>query len=89
MACNNSHSCNACGNARGYLTTNGIYFPDFVANSCCNPCCSNAVGGVSANGCGCHGCGCHSCGCGQTAGNNSGSNCTCGCDAYGCGCTCD
>ena len=54
MACN---SCNS----------NGIWFPDFVSNACCNPCCSGSVGGTNT-GCGCGsvggtstGCGCNSC----------------------------
>ncbi len=103
MACN---SCNSCGNTYGYRTTNsnGIWFPDFVANSCCNPCCAAEVGGVSdecvnrVNGGGCvrpTGCGCHHhCGCvqndscGSVQGNNS-----CGCGSVqgnnSCGCGCN
>ena len=46
MACNSNNSCssNRCA----------ITFPDFVANACCNPCCSTSCG-----------CG-NSCGCGST-----------------------
>ena len=60
-------ACNSC---------NGILFPDFVSNSCCNPCRQNQTVGGTSTGCGC--------GCGNV--NNTG--CSCGCDAYGCGCTC-
>lgn len=61
MACNCGNSCCSNGNPRGIL------FPDFVANSCCNPCCNGTdTAGVSTNGtCGCNtccGCGCTSCG---------------------------
>ena len=98
MACN---SCNSCGNnTYGYRTTNvgGIWFPDFVANSCCNPCCAAQVAGVSdetdyvnrINGGGCvrsTGCGCHhhcGCGCGCTQNNSCGS--VQGSNTCNCGC---
>ena len=62
MACN---SCNSC---------NGIVFPDFVANSCCNPCCENSnAADLNNNACGYHTCG-NTCGCGNSCGCN-----TCGC----------
>lgn len=60
MACNSCNSCNRC-----YTTTGsqGIIFPDFVANSCCNPCCQDTT--TTASGCGCTSCncctGCNSC----------------------------
>ena len=64
MACNSCNSCNS-------YNSNGIWFPDFVSNSCCNPCCSGSVAGTST-GCGCSSCGCNSCNsCGSVSGNNS------------------
>ena len=70
-------ACNSCSS-----NVNGIIFPDFVSNSCCNPCCENqAVGGVS-NGCGCHSCGCNQ---GAVAGTSTG----CGCSHNHCGCHCN
>ena len=86
-------ACNSCSS-----NINGIIFPDFVSNACCNPCCENqSVGGVS-NGCGCnHNCGCNSCGCNHNCGchngcgnsNVSSGNCACSCGTGGCICTCD
>ncbi|MBQ9967680.1 MAG: hypothetical protein IJO88_03035 [Oscillospiraceae bacterium] len=74
MACNSCNSCNSCGNVQG------ITFPDFVANSCCNPCCENAVAGQSTGGCGC------GCGCGNVGGTSCGCN-RCGCNSCSsCGC---
>ena len=63
---------------------NGIIFPDFVRNSCCNPCCEEeeSVGGVNT-GCCCHHCGSVGgvnsgcCNCGSVGGVNSGC-CSCG-----------
>ena len=70
MACN---SCNSC-NWTTWNGVSGIQFPDFVSNSCCNPCCqSGSVGGTNT------GCGCNSCG--NVSGN---SNCGCGCHSCGC-----
>ncbi len=67
-------ACNAC-NSGNNNTVHGSTFPDFVANSCCNPCCGN-VAGVSTCGCdSCGACGCNNCGC-----NSCGCN-TCGCNA--------
>ncbi len=66
MACNSCNSCNSCGNVQG------ITFPDFVSNSCCNPCCENAVAGQSTGGCGC--------GCGNVGGTSCGCN-RCGCNS--------
>jgi len=74
-------ACNSCNSG----CSNSIWFPDFVSNSCCNPCCCGSVGSQSSNGCGCS-CGCNSCG---SVGGTSSGNCTCGCNAYGCGCACD
>lgn len=104
MACN---SCNSCGNnTYGYRTTNvgGIWFPDFVANSCCNPCCAAEVAGVSTetdcvnrvNGCGCVrptcSCGCNqnsTCGCSQNNNCGCSQNSNCGCNQNNnCGCGC-
>ena len=70
-------ACNFCNNSCG-----GIVFPDFVANSCCNPCCDNSnVGGVNDSTCGCgNSCGCNSCG------NAAGSSCGCGCSSCLPGC---
>ena len=61
MACN---SCSSCNNSSSNRCS--IVFPDFVANSCCNPCCSTSTCGCGCNNsCGCNSCGCsNSCGCG-------------------------
>ena len=75
-------ACNSCNSG----CSNSIWFPDFVSNSCCNPCCCGSVGGQSSNGCGC---GCNSCNSCGSVGDTSSGNCTCGCNAYGCGCACD
>ena len=74
MACN---SCNSC-NWTTWNGVSGIQFPDFVANSCCNPCCENSnVGGTST------GCGCNSCG--NVGGTSTGCGCHCHC-CRRCGC---
>jgi len=65
-------ACNSCNN----LASNYITFPDFVSNSCCNPCCSGNVAGVGSGSCGC------GCGCSGVAGNSTNG---CGC-SNGCGC---
>ena len=80
-------ACNSCG-------SNGIIFPDFVSNSCCNPCCDNAVGGVGSGSCGCGsvgGTGSSNCGCGSVGGTGSsncgcGNNCCCNCGNNCCRC---
>ena len=51
-------ACNSCSNS------NGIIFPDFVSNACCNPCCENQSVGGTNTGCGC--------GCGNVGGANTG-----------------
>lgn len=79
MACN---SCNSC-NWTTWNGVSGIQFPDFVANSCCNPCCeSGSVGGTSTCGCSCHSCGNvgGTCGCGCSSCGNVSGNSTCGCN---------
>ena len=53
-------ACNSCNRS----LFNTLTFPDFVANSCCNPCCSGSVLGTGSCGCGCQNCGCNPCGCG-------------------------
>lgn len=50
-------ACNSCNRS----LFNTLTFPDFVSNSCCNPCCSGSVLGTGS--CGCHSCGCGNCGC--------------------------
>ena len=85
MACN---SCSSCGSGRA-----NIIFPDFVANSCCNPCCATSCNSCS-NSCGCNscnscngwnrsGCGCSGSGFGpDTSGLGSCSSCNACSDAY-------
>lgn len=83
--------CNSCG------FFGGITFPNFVGQSCCNPCCqsSGSVGGVTSENskkcCFCFDC--ESCGSGSTGGSGSSSGTTgCGCKrcavTSGIGCNC-
>ena len=63
MACTSCNACNSCGciqprstcgcNSCGSGNVNGITFPDFVANACCNPCCRGNAGYVTTGSCGC------------------------------------
>ena len=62
-------ACNSCNN---WSNIAGINFPDFVSNSCCNPCCDGSVAGTNTDRCRCH----HCCGCGD--GSVAGTS-TCGC----------
>lgn len=81
MACTSCNACNArsacgctsCNAVNTVNTTNsccggvaGITFPDFVANACCNPCCTtDGANYVTTGSCGCAACGARSsCGCG-------------------------
>lgn len=93
MACNSyqTYPCNSgcrscgCSNDNGRSNWDNIYFPDFVANSCCNPVC-DPCDDDNNEGCNiCNGGGC-GCGCGSNYGG-------CGnhypsCPYHGCGCGC-
>ena len=82
MACNSyetypscrcgGHGCGSCAEPDWRpWNADGMYFPDFVANSCCNPCCSGEVAGISD--------GCHVCNAGGTCGSSCwGDSCRCG-----------
>ena len=90
-------ACNSCNNYGSNVA--GIWFPDFVSNSCCNPCCRGNVGGTSNNNCGCgnvggtsnNNCGCGNVGgtsnnnCGNVGGTNTNNCCCCRCCRYRCG----